>query len=152
MVLNELAELRPYGPPTSTQGLRDWTHPRIKLPIVGYYDYEWANKGILIDLKTTERCPSEIKVSHARQVALYCTSDNMSARLTYVTPVKRATYRLENINAHRAALLNMAVTVENFLSLSDDPEFFLKIVAPDLESFYWATPEARALAFRYWGI
>ena len=137
MVTAGLAELREYGSPTTTQGFVEWKPDGLKMPIVGYFDYEWANHGILVDLKTTERMPSEIKTGHARQVSLYAMSDNVDARLAYVTPKKLEVYRLENVRDHRKALYNIAKRVENFLDLSDDPDFFLSITAPDLDSFYW---------------
>jgi hypothetical protein len=96
--------------------------------------------------------PSTVKVNHAKQVSFYVTSNNADARITYITPKKCQTLAVENIDAHRAALLQIALKVEKFLSLSDDPEFFLKITAPDLDSFYWTAPAARQLAYEYWGI
>lgn len=152
MVKAALDELREYGKPTSTQGFVEWKPAGLDLPIVGYYDYEWANHGILGDLKTTERMPQEIKTGHARQVALYAASDNIDARLIYVTPKKLEVYGLENVRKHRDALYKIALTVEKFLSLSDDPQFFVSITTPDLDSFYWGTPPARRLAYEIWGI
>ena len=152
MVSQALDELRPYGVPSATQGFVEWKPDGLKFPIVGYFDFKWEQHGIITDLKTTERMPSEIKIPHARQVGLYASSDNMDARLTYVTPKKCQTYRLENVREHREALYQIAKRVENFLALSDDPQFFLNITAPDVESFYWTTPAARQLAFDNWSI
>jgi hypothetical protein len=76
----------------------------------------------------------------------------MDARLTYVTPKKCMTYQLENVGEHRKALYEIALRVERFLALSEDPKFFLNITAPDLDSFYWTGPAARQLAFEYWQI
>jgi hypothetical protein len=151
MLTMALDELRPYGRPTSVQGHIDHTFSELQLPIVGYYDFIWEDKGIVVDLKTTERMPSEIKIPHARQVSLYC-SDNQEGRLTYTTPKKCVTYKLENNREHLKALIQLGQKVENFLSLSDDPGFFTSIVAPDLESFYWAAPHMRALAYQYFRI
>jgi hypothetical protein len=151
MVGQALAELRDYGKPSSMQGFVTWQPPGLRLPIVGYYDFMWEHSGIITDLKTTERMPSEIKVPHARQVALYAPSDNFDARLTYITPKKSATYKLENIREHREALRQIALRVENFLALSNDIEFFKGITCPDVESFYWGGP-ARQLAYEHWGI
>lgn len=151
MVEIALKELRQYGIPTATQGRRSWHPEGLRYEIMGYFDYEWEQHGILADLKTTEKMPSQIKVPHARQVALYAGSDNIDARLIYVTPKKLAPYRLEHISAHRHALYSIAKRVENFLSLSDDPHFFVSITAPDLESFYWTSPGARQLAYELWG-
>ena len=123
------------------------------MPIIGYWDFQWADHGIVVDLKTTEALPSQIKTAHARQVALYAAvSGNMDARLAYVTPKKRAVYGLENVREHINALKRIAMAVERFLALSDDPEFFVSITSPDLESFYWQTPQARQAAFEIWRI
>lgn len=154
MVRSALQELRPYGKPSSTQGKVTWQPEGLQAPILGFYDFEWADHGIIVDLKTTEKMPSAIKVAHARQVALYTAggSGNVEGRLTYVTPKKRATYRLENNREHLAALASIARTVERFLSLSEDPAFFVSITTPDLESFYWTPPRARQLAFETWSV
>ena len=152
MVKSALEELRKYGKPSGTQGFVEWKPDGLRLPIVGYYDYAWDEHGMLGDLKTTEKMPSQIKVNHARQVALYAASDNVDARLIYVTPRRLEVYGLENVRRHRDALRKIAKAVENFLSLSDDPQYFVTITCPDLDSFYWANPPARQLAYDVWGI
>lgn len=149
MVEAALKELRPYGIPTHTQGFIEWKPEGLKLPIVGYFDFHWSQHNITTDLKTTEKMPSAVKIPHARQVALYVTSNNADARATYVTPKKCQTYAIENIDAHRNALHEIARRVEAFLALSDDPEFFKSITAPDYESFYWGGP-ARQVGFEHW--
>jgi hypothetical protein len=152
MVESALAELRPYGIPDRSQGFITWHPDDLEFPIVGYFDFAWDRHGIIVDLKTSERMPTEIKAGHARQVSLYCSSDNYAGRLAYVTPKKRATYELENVRAHRNALHQIARRVEAFLKLSDDPQFFVSITAPDIDSFYWMSPQARAQAFSTWSI
>lgn len=151
MVKQALIELRPYGKPTAVQGYITKDIPTLALPIVGFYDFLWENHGFVVDLKTTERMPSEIKIPHARQVAFY-TGDNHKGVLTYVTPKKVQSYQLENQRQHYDALIRMAQTIEDFLSLSKDPNFYISITLPDLESFYWTAPHMRALAYQYWKI
>jgi hypothetical protein len=152
MVQAALKELRAYGIPTATQGWVEWQPEGLRLPIVGRFDFEWSQHGIIADLKTTERMPSEIKVNHARQVALYSQSDNARSHLIYVTPKKLEAYKLENIAAHRAALASIAKSIENLLALSDDPDFFFSITAPDVDSFYFKDPVMRQLAYKHWGV
>ena len=152
MVAQALAELRPFGIPSRTQGFVEWRPDGLQLPIVGYFDFEWSQHGMIVDLKTTEKMPGEIKVGHARQISLYAMSDNYGAAAMYVTPKKSALYRLENAREHRNALYQLALRVENFLALSEDPAFFLGVTAPDLDSFYWTNPAARQLAFEHWHI
>ena len=151
MVKRGLADLLPYGRPSSTQGFIEWKPNGLDYPIVGYYDFAYDNHGIVVDLKTTEKLPSSVKNSHARQVALY-TGGNLEGRLAYVTPIKSAVYTLENVAEHRQALHRMALACERFLALSDDPAFFVGITAPDLESYYFAPPEARRAAWEVWGV
>lgn len=152
MVQSALAELRPYGVPSSTQGFVEWKPEGLRFPIVGYYDFHWQDHNITVDLKTTERLPSAVKIPHARQISLYVTTNNADARATYVTPKKHATYRIENVDAHRKALHQIALRCEAFLALSDDPMFFVNVTAPDLESYYWGDPAARQMAFELWGL
>jgi hypothetical protein len=153
MVEQALKELRDYGAPSNVQGFVEWQPEGLTYPIVGYYDFLWENHGILVDLKTTEKLHQKIQVPHARQVALYSAaiSDNIDARLTYATPIKSATYRLENVREHRNALHQIAKRCEAFLALSDDPAFFTTIVAPNFDSFYWNNPAARQSGFEMWG-
>lgn len=152
MVKAALEELRPYGIPTDCQKFIEWKPDGLTYPIVGYLDYHWADHNITVDLKTTEKMPSEVKVAHARQISLYVTSNNADARACYVTPKKRATYQIENTDQHRNSLFQIAQRCEAFLALSDDPKFFTTITVPDLESFYWSGPAARQIAFEVWGI
>jgi hypothetical protein len=152
MISQTLDELRPYGVPSKTQGFVEWKPEGLRLPIVGFYDYHWADHNITTDLKTTDKMPSAVKVSHARQVALYVSSNNADPRITYCTPKKCQTYSVENVNEHRHALFKIALKIEKFLALSDDPDFFKSITAPDLDSFYWMSPAARQLAYEHFGI
>lgn len=154
MVEMALLQLRGHGKPSGLQGACEWHPEGLRHRIIGYYDFAWDDKGILVDLKTSDKMPPgrQIKVTHARQVALYAPSDNYDAQVTYVTPKQTLTLRLENIRAHREALKNIALTVERWLAQSDDPQWFVDHTAPDLESFYWTSPEARTLAYKYWRV
>ena len=154
MVKMGLAELRPYGKPTSTQGKIEYRIEGLMVPMIGFYDLEWANHGILTDIKTTHALPSKISTSHARQVALYVAArgNNLDARLTYVTSKKSATYHLENVAQHVLALEKIALTIQRFLSISDDPAELASLVVPEVDSFYFADPMARKAAFDVWGL
>lgn len=154
MVRQGLKELRPYGKPSSMQGKVEHFVEGLGVPLLGFYDFEWIEHGILLDLKTTHRVPSEISTSHARQVALYraCRGDNLEARLSYVSTRKAVTYRLENAGEHIRALERIAFTIQRFLSISNDPAELAGIVSPDVDSFYFADSGARAAALEVFGI
>ena len=146
-----IAALKDYGKPASMQRMIEWKHPDLHLPFLGYVDFDYD--GCLVDLKTTHRLPSSISPSHARQVALYkaATSDNLSARVAYVTPKKSAVYELENHQEHLAAMVNIAKRAERFLSMFTCEEDFLDVVVPNYDSFFWSSPAARQAGFETFG-
>lgn len=154
MVRLGLQELRPYGIPSSAQGQIHYDVEGLGVHLTGYYDFEWEQQGVLIDLKTTHALPSQISVSHAMQVSLYkaARGDNLSARLTYVTSKKTHTLELENHRDHLASLTKVALTIQKFLSLSNDPQELASIVVPDTDSFYFNDTMTRQAAFEVWGI
>lgn len=153
-VIVGLDELRPYGKPTSTQGAIKYEVEGLDVPFIGFYDFEWEDKGILVDLKTTHALPSKISTNHARQVALYVASrgDNLEARISYVTPKKSASYVLENGRDHVNSLIKIGLTIQRFLSLSDDPLELASFVTPDVDSFYVSDPVARKAVYDIWGL
>jgi len=154
MVRIGLEELRPYGTPSSAQGEVRYEIEGLAVPMLGFYDFEWEQHGVLTDLKTTHALPSKISTAHARQVALYkaAQGDNIAARVTYVTPKKCATYALENARDHIAALGRIGLTIQRFLSISEDPMELASLVVPDTESFYLNDPITRQIAFEIFGI
>jgi CRISPR/Cas system-associated exonuclease Cas4 (RecB family) len=156
MVALAVDHLRPHGKPSAVQKVVEW-HPKgLKYKIFGILDFEWIAKALVIDLKTTDKMPSEARPGHARQVAFYTgyDGDNMKGGLTYVTPKKVETYTLtdeERIKA-RDALYSLALRVESFLDNSNEIAWFVMNTAPDLDNYLWQSPRARDLAYRYWNI
>ena len=152
-VATGLTELRPYGVPTSTQGHVSVDVPGLAVPLVGYYDWEWTQHAVLTDLKTTKQCPSKISVPHARQVSLYKKARGTSdPRVSYVTPKKSATYKLESPEEHFKALVKIAMIIQNFLAITTDGAELAQLVCPDIDSFYYNDPLTSAKAFEIWGV
>jgi hypothetical protein len=154
MVRQGLIELAPYGKPGSTQGLISLSFDGLSVPVIGYYDAAWFDHRVLTDIKTTHAMPNKVKNPHARQVALYWAGlkGELDPRLTYVTPKKAATYRLENPQEHLDALVNIARTIERFLGVSQDPHELAALLVPDVDSFYFNEPATRQMAFEVWGL
>ena len=154
MIKMGLAELRQYGIPSSAQGYITHDVEDLSVPLIGYYDFEWDKRGILVDLKTTHSLPSKISNPHARQVSLYKSvrGDNLSARIAYVTPKKNATYELENHRDHLRSLERVALTIQRFLSISEDPMELASLVVPDVDTYHFNDPIARQTAFEIWKI
>lgn len=152
MVEQALKELRPYGVPTHLQYKIEWTHPELSLPFLGFADFFYEDHGVIVDLKSTFRMPSDATESHQRQVASYCLaiSDNLDGRVTYATPTKAATYQVTNMREHVDSLVNVAKRVERFLSISDDIDELSALVIPNYELFYYDA-QTRAAAKEIFG-
>lgn len=148
-----IAALKDYGKPTHQQRKIEYSHADVRLPFVGFVDFDFEEHGILVDLKTTHRLPSSISMSHARQVALYkaATSDNLSARVAYVTPKKSAVYELENHQEHLQAMVEIAKRLEKFLGMFDDEDEMMSVLVPNYDSFFWNSPAARQAGFEVFG-
>lgn len=151
-----LAELRQYGIPEAADGNRQHrieVHlPGVPVPFIGWLDFWFPAHGIIIDLKTQARLSSKISDPHARQGAIYhAAHGNAEIRFAYVTPQKMGVYRLEDPRRHLDRVVSIAQSIERFLALSDDGAELTRSLSPDLDSFYWNDPAARAAAEEIWG-
>lgn len=156
MLEQALRQLEPYGRPDVPEDGRqhrvEIALDGVPVPCVGYTDFVFHDHGIIVDLKTSSTLPSAIKVSHARQGAVYARAfGNYAMRFCYATPKKSAVYVLENPADHLAALANIARRLDRFLAVSADPAELAAIVCPDYDSFYWSAPEARANGLKTFG-
>ena len=156
MVRQAYAALSPYGAPDVPEDGRqhrvEVQLEGVPVPCIGFTDFVFHGHGVIVDLKTSSTLPSAIKVSHARQGAVYARAfSNYGMRFCYATPKKSAVYELENPADHLAALANIARRLDRFLSLSKDPQELAAIVCPDFDSFYWSEPQARANGLRVFG-
>lgn len=142
-----LQELKKYGEPEFVNKLTGREQQKIelvcngadwKLPVVGYLDFVFPKHGLIIDLKTTLRCPSEISASHARQAAIYSKAKgNMTCKMLYVTPKKTALYGVEDAGSVLADVKAILNRQEAFLRALDKEQ--IKAVIPvNASSFYWA--------------
>ena len=150
-----LAELRQYGVPEKAEGRQhkiEVTLDGVPVPIVGYLDWLFPQHGMLVDLKSTSRIPSEMTEAHCRQGAIYgAAKGNHQVRFAYVSAKRIAVYALANQERHIASVVRAAKAIENLLSLSSDGELLTRCFAPDMSSFYWGDASARALATEIWG-
>ena len=59
------------------------------IPVIGYLDLVFPKHGVVIDLKTTGRCPSVMSSEHQLQRAIYQKAKgNQVVKFLYVTPKK----------------------------------------------------------------
>lgn len=155
IVETALAELRQYGvpepPPADSwngQHKIEVMLPDVSVPFVGYLDFVFPRHGIIVDLKTQLRLASSITSSHARQGAIYVAPDspysNYEMRFAYTTPKKIGVYPLEDAKERLAEVREIAIRLERFLGLSDDPMELAALLVPNADSFYWNNDQAQA--------
>ena len=156
-----LAELRQYGAPDGYQEKIEIRLDDIAVPLIGYIDWRFSNHGLIVDLKTTERFPSQISNAHGRQGAVYASAHgNFGMRFAYAKPApgktdKRqvAVYEMsgDDIRRHLSALRAIALSLGRFLAVSKDARELAGLIVPDFDSFYWADPAARATGQEIFG-
>jgi len=151
IVATGLATFRKGGAPTGYQGKVVHEFEGIPVPILGFYDWEWAQHGFILDLKSSLKISNEIKTAHARQVSLYVHKTNFAARVGYVTPSKVNVLTLANPQDHLADLLNIARRLGRFLAVSNDPQELAGILCPDFESYFLSNSIAQANAREVFG-
>lgn len=141
MVSLALKELSQYGEPEFDNGKQlkininckvdDWT-----IPVLGYLDFYFPSHGLVVDLKTSSRLPSEMSKSHLRQQAIYKASmGNCAVKFLYVTGKKSAVYEPENTSDTLSEIKNILRRQNNFLGLDIE---IIRSTVPVLDSFYWS--------------
>lgn len=156
-----LAELRHYGVPDGYQERVEVRLDGIPVPVIGYIDWRFSQHGLIVDLKTTERFPSEIGNSHGRQGAVYATAHgNFGMRFAYAKPAPGKTdkqqvrvYEMsgDDVRRHREALGAIAISLGRFLAVSSDARELASLIVPDFDSFWWSNPSARAAGREVFG-
>jgi hypothetical protein len=160
-VTGALAELRQYGTPDGYQEKVEIRLDGIAVPIIGYVDWLFSQHGLIVDLKTTERFPSQIGNSHGRQGAVYASAHvNFGMRFAYAKPAPGKTdkrqvtvYEMsgDDVRQHLAALRAIALSLGRFLAVSDDPHELAGLIVPDFDSFWWSDQAARAAGREVFG-
>lgn len=147
MIQGALEELKPYGAPEMPTDIIYGKKQRKiellcngdgwKLPVIGYLDFYFPAHGLIVDLKTSLRCPSSLSDEHARQGAIYRAAvGNSAMKFLYVTPKKTTWLEVEDhvpVLAEVKAILNRQ---ERMLRL--DKEVIRDIVPVNASSFYWS--------------
>ena len=160
-VRGAIAELRQYGMPNGYQEKIEIKLDDVAVPLVGYIDWKFSDHGLIVDLKTTERFSSQISAAHGRQGAVYAAAHgNFGMRFAYAKPSpgksdsrQVTVYEMsgDDVRRHVAALRAIALSLERFLAVSDDPNELAGLIVPDFDSFWWSEPAARAAGREVFG-
>jgi hypothetical protein len=132
-----IKKLRVAGVPDEVQQRIEVTLDGVTVPFIGYVDVGWTKHGIRLDIKTKLRSTSAIEEAHNRQVSLYLHGTNLTGRVCYITPKDAEIFTIENPTYYVEQVRQIALRIQNFLSLSNDTEKLIRSVVPNYSSFYW---------------
>ena len=107
------------------------------VPIMGYIDFRFKDK--IVDLKTSTRMPSRPTEAQKRQMALYSMAyPNSSVDLFFATPKEHKKFTLKNLTLYKKQLRKVALSIQKFLSISDDKHELASLMYPNLDSWLWS--------------
>ena len=107
------------------------------VPIMGYIDFRFKDK--IVDLKTTTRMPTRPTEAQKRQMALYSMAyPSNSVDLFFATPKEHKKFTLKNLTSYKKQLHKVALSIQKFLSISDDKHELASLIYPNLDSWLWS--------------
>ena len=107
------------------------------VPIIGYIDFRFKDK--IVDLKTSTRMPTRPTEAQKRQMALYSMAyPNSSVDLFFATPKEHKRFTLKNLTLYKKQLRKVALSIQKFLSISDDKHELASLMYPNLDSWLWS--------------
>ena len=107
------------------------------VPIMGYIDFRFKDK--IVDLKTSTRMPIRPTEAQKRQMALYSMAyPNSSVDLFFATPKEHKRFTLKNLTLYKKQLRKVALSIQKFLSISDDKHELASLMYPNLDSWLWS--------------
>ena len=128
------------------------------VPLIGYLDYYYEKKNLVIDLKTTSKAPTKWSFSHGIQAAVYqacvksMTGKKPAVKFGYALTRQRDPWVWLDLSDDDAAkylkIFKKSVTqLEAFLSLSDDSNTLISAIPHNPDSFYWSNADEIAASF-----
>lgn len=124
----------------------------IPIEIIGYIDLQY--EGILRDIKTVGRMPSNVPDSVKRQLSIYAVAENSEALVDYIFASPKKTeikvMKIENIKEHLIVVEKVAIAVMNLLSFSNDKYEIAKLFYPNFDSWIWSNKEDIEFAKSIW--
>ena len=148
MVENAVEALKEYGKPEFPE---DGSQHKIsikakgdgwEIPVIGYLDLYFPEKGMVIDLKTTNRITQVMSAEHQLQRSIYQKAmGNIGVKFLYVSKAKSVMLEDGDVNETLAKAKLKIARLEKFLSVCD-AETAREIVPVQPNSFYWSGSEA----------
>ena len=118
--------------------------------IMGYVDFLFKDK--IVDLKTTNRMPSNPTEAQKRQMAMYSMAyPKKSVDLFFASSKQHKVFTLSNLTKYKKQLKNVAFTIQRFLSLSDDKHELASFEYPNFDKWEWSD-DMKKEAKKIWSI
>jgi len=141
------------GKPESYQKKIELQLEEIPIKIIGFCDLTY--EGIVRDIKTTGRLPSEIPDSVNRQLSIYSTALDGYVPLVDYIVVNRSrqevvTMQVNDVDKWMSQVKGAAIAMQNLLALGDLNEI-TSVMYPDFSDWMWSDFEI-AEAKKIWSI
>ena len=109
----------------------------LPVPVIGYVDFLFKDK--IVDLKTTNRMPSNPTEAQKRQMALYSMAyPKKSVDLFFASSKQHKIFTLSNLTKYKKQIKNLAFTIQRFLSLSSDKHELASFEYPNFDKWEWS--------------
>jgi hypothetical protein len=83
--------------------------------------------------------PTRPTEAQKRQMALYSMAyPNSSVDLFFATPKEHKKFTLKNLTLYKKQLRKVALSIQKFLSISDDKHELASLMYPNLDSWLWS--------------
>jgi len=155
MIEMTLAELAPYGTPEFNESPITVTDEKLnlgkrqkkininckgdgwELPVIGYLDFHYPKHGLVVDMKTTMRLPSEMSDEHTRQGVIYKQAmGNHAVKFLYVSGKGCKWHEIGETKPVLQEIKAILNRQERFLRAG--PLGFLTSIVPvNASSYYW---------------
>lgn len=107
------------------------------IPVIGFLDLVFPDHGLVIDLKTTARCPSKMSAEHQLQRAIYQKAKgNQAVKFLYVTPKKTNLLEDGDPNEILKKAKVQISRLERFLRCGNARDI-ADVIPVNPSSFYW---------------
>ena len=127
------------GKPLSHQDKVELQLPDLPVPIIGYLDLLYEDT--LRDIKTTARSPYKVSDAHARQVSVYAKATGRVPILDYIVVTakeeKVVSYTVTEVDRHIKTIEQVAYSIMNFLSYSNDKYELANTCYPNIDDWKW---------------
>jgi hypothetical protein len=145
-----LPMLRRYGALAKPPGWRgQWEvvaqHPVV--PIKGFTDFVFPDVGVIVDLKTVARLPTQMKPEHMLQMAIYAQAcPGYTVDVLYAAPTGARVFRMTQamVATGWAQAVDAVHRMDRLLQCAPTLEELFSMMVPNTTTIHWQGPEAHA--------